>query len=186
MYKYQKQEIEIKRSRLMAKSEYLECGKVHNTHGCHGWVKVESYCDSPAALARLPQVYRRVAGEYVALHVLDTGRKQETVLMQLEGIDDMDKAELLKGEILYARRADIPLAEGAYFLADLPGLAVIDADNGKVYGSVKEISFAGGREMLLVKTPTGDRLLPMVDAFLVRVDVDSGVFVRPIPGLLED
>lgn len=171
----------------MAKCEYLECGKVHNTHGCHGWVKVESYCDSPAVLAALPQVYRYVGGQYLPLRVLQTGRKQETVLMQLEGVDDMDKAELLKGQVLYARRADIPLSADAYFLADLPGLAVIDADDeSKVYGSVKEVSFAGAHDMLVVKTPSGERLLPMVDAFLIRVDVERGVFVRPIPGLLED
>ena len=89
--------------------------------------------------------------------------------------------------MLYARRADIPLSADAYFLADLPGLAVIDADDeSKVYGSVKEVSFAGAHDMLVIKTPSGERLLPMVDAFLIRVDVERGVFVRPIPGLLED
>lgn len=170
----------------MAKCEYLECGRVQNTHGCHGWIKVESYCDTPAVLASLPVVYRRLAGQYIPVRVLETGRKQDAVLMHLEGIDDMDVAERLKTETLYAARADIPLSDGGYFLADLPGLPVTDADSGRVYGTVKEISFAGGREMLIVKTPTGDRLLPMVDAFLVRVDVESGVYVRPIPGLLED
>ncbi len=170
----------------MAKCDYLECGRIHNTHGCHGWVKVESYCDSPEVLASLPQVYRRVAGAYLPMRILDTGRKQETVLMRLEGVDDMNAAELLKGVVLYAARADVPLEDGAYFLADLPGLAVIDADSGKEYGTVKEISFSGGQNMLVIKTPAGDRLMPMVDAFLARVDVESGVFVRPIPGLLED
>ena len=170
----------------MAKCEYLECGRVQNTHGCHGWIKVESYCDSPRILASLKVVYRRVAGQYLPVRVLETGRKQDTVLMHLEGIDDMNVAEGLKGQVLYAKRADIPLAEGGYFLADLPGLTVIDTDSGKQYGKVKEISFAGGREMLVVSTAAGERLLPMVPAFLDHVDVEEGVFVRPIPGLLED
>jgi 16S rRNA processing protein RimM len=170
----------------MAKCEYLECGRVQNTHGCHGWIKVESFCDSPKVLASLKVVYRRAAGQYLPVRVLETGRKQDTVLMHLEGIDDMDVAERMKNEVLYAARADIPLEDGAYFLVDLPGLPVIDADSEKVYGRVKRIHFAGGRDMLVVDTPTGERLLPMVDAFLVRVDVESGVYVRPIPGLLED
>ena len=170
----------------MAKCEYLECGRVQNTHGCHGWIKVESFCDTPGVLASLKVVYRRAAGQYLPVRVLETGRKQDTVLMHLEGIDDMDVAERMKNEVVYAARADIPLEAGAYFLVDLPGLAVIDADNGKVYGRVKRIHFAGGRDMLVVDTPTGERLLPMVDAFMVRVDVESGVYVRPIPGLLED
>jgi 16S rRNA processing protein RimM len=131
-------------------------------------------------------VYRRVAGQYLPVRVLETGRKQDAVLMHLEGIDDMDVAERMKNELLYAARTDIPLEEGAYFLVDLPGLDVIDADTGKVYGKVARIHFAGGRDMLVVNTPTGERLLPMVEAFLVRVDVERGVYVRPIPGLLED
>jgi 16S rRNA processing protein RimM len=100
----------------MAKCEYLECGRVQNTHGCHGWIKVESFCDSPKILASLGQVYRRVSGQYVPVKVLETGRKQDTVLMHLEGIDDMDVAERMKNEVLYAARADIPLEDGAYFL----------------------------------------------------------------------
>jgi 16S rRNA processing protein RimM len=106
--------------------------------------------------------------------------------MQLEGIDDMDAAEAIKGEVLYAARADIPMEEGAYFLADLEGLPVLDADNGREYGRVKEVSFVGGRELIAVQTPTEVRLLPNVPAFVDRVDVASGVYVRPIPGLLED
>ena len=65
----------------MAKCDYLECGRIHNTHGCHGWVKVESYCDSPEVLASLPCVYRRLADAYHPMRILETGRKQETVLM---------------------------------------------------------------------------------------------------------
>ncbi len=170
----------------MAKCEYLECGRIHNTHGCHGWVKAESYCDTPEVLAGLPCVYRRVAGAYVPLRILDTGRKQQTVLLRLEGVDDMNAAELLKGEVLYAARADIPMDEGAYFLADLVGLPVIDAESGKEYGKVKEINFSGPQDILVIQTSGGDRLFPMVDAFMDHVDVDGGVFVRPIPGLLED
>lgn len=170
----------------MAKCEYLECGRIHNTHGCHGWIKAESYCDTPEVLAGLPCVYRRVAGAYVPMRILETGRKQQTVLLRLEGVDDMNAAELLKGEVLYAARADVPMEEGAYFLADLVGLPVLDADSGKEYGTVKEINFSAGQDMLVIQTQTGERLMPMVDAFMDHVDVDEGVFVRPIPGLLED
>jgi 16S rRNA processing protein RimM len=170
----------------MKNCEYLECGRVQNTHGCRGHIKVESYCDTPEVLACLPCVYRLVGGAYVSYRILQTGRKGEAVLMQLEGIDDMDAAEAIKGEVLYAARADIPMEEGAYFLADLEGLPVLDADNGREYGRVKEVSFVGGRELIAVQTPTEVRLLPNVPAFVDRVDVASGVYVRPIPGLLED
>ena len=170
----------------MNDKKYLECGKIQNTHGCHGWVRVESYCDSPEVLASLPCLYLPKGDTYEMHRILETGRKQQTVLMRLEGVDDMDAAELLKNRIVYAAREDIPLAEGAYFLADLIGLRVLDADSDKCYGSIKEVDTSGAQDMLVVQTPTGIRLLPSVPAFVVRVDVESGVYVRPIPGLLED
>ena len=170
----------------MRNKNYLECGKIQNTHGCHGWVKVQSYCDSPEILASLPCVYFLENGHYIARRILDTGRKQDTVLMQLEGVDDMDAAELLKNQMIYASREDIPLEEGAYFLADLAGLPVVDVDNGKRYGTVKDVDTSGVRDMLTVQTENGVRLLPLVDPFVIRVDVEDAVYVRPIPGLLED
>ena len=30
----------------MAYIEYPECGRIVNTHGCHGGVKIESWCDT--------------------------------------------------------------------------------------------------------------------------------------------
>ena len=170
----------------MKDQNYLECGKIQNTHGCHGWVKVQSYCDSPEVLAELPCVYFQQNGSFVARRILSTGRKQDIVLMQLEGVDDMDAAEQLKNTVIYASREDIPLEEGAYFLADLVGLPVIDVDSAKRYGTVKEVDTSGVRDMLSVQTDSGVRLLPLVDQFVIRVDVEDAVYVRPIPGLLED
>ena len=170
----------------MNDKNYLECGKIQNTHGCHGWVRAESYCDDPEVLASLPCVYFLENGTYVSRRILDTGRKKDTVLMQLEGVDDMDAAELLKNAVIYAAREDIPLEEGAYFLVDLVGLPVIDTDNGKRYGPVKDVDTSGVRDMLSVQTDAGVRLLPLVEQFVIRVDMASGVYVRPIPGLLED
>jgi 16S rRNA processing protein RimM len=160
---------------------------VATAHGIAGVLQVECWCDSPEVLAALPAVYLRGKdGVYQPRRVLRAVRYKSQALLTLEGIESREAAVALRGQVLYAARADIPLEDGAYFLVDLPGLPVIDADSEKVYGRVKRIHFAGGRDMLVVDTPTGERLLPMVDAFLVRVDVESGVYVRPIPGLLED
>ena len=46
-------------------SEYLECGKIINTHGVRGEVKIESYCDSPEVLRDLSRVYLKENGGYI-------------------------------------------------------------------------------------------------------------------------
>jgi 16S rRNA processing protein RimM len=171
----------------MTKAAYLECGFIQNTHGTKGVLRVQSWCDSPRVLLSLPAVYLMRATGYVRYAVLGgSGAGGDLVLLKLEGVEDMDAAELLKNQTVYAAREDLPLKKGEYFLADLPGLPVLDADSGEEYGTVLEVRELGGRRLLNIRTQKGERLYPMVSPLLDRVDVDSGVYVRPIPGLLDE
>ena len=49
----------------MTERKYIECGKIINTHGCHGGVKLESWCNTPNDLAALKKIYLLEGGEYV-------------------------------------------------------------------------------------------------------------------------
>ena len=148
---------------------------------------MESYCDTPEILASLPAIYfQDEKGNFVAKKVLRgfVGRGQGIV--RLEGIDDMDTAISQKGKVGYAKREDLPLEEGASFIADLIGLPMIDADTGRVYGTVLGVSQMPSSDMYTVKTKAGEVLFPAVKEFLVRVDTETGIFIRPIPGFFED
>ena len=98
----------------------------------------------------------------------------------------MDKAAVMKGTTLYASRDDFELSEGDYFIADLLGLPVIDNIDGKVYGKIKDVINRGASDIYVISTPTGERMMPVVDEFVKKVDLESGVFVETIPGLLSD
>lgn len=170
----------------MAKKQYLECAKIINTHGVRGDVKLESLCDSPEVLASLERVFLLEGGKYREVEVLHASVFKQFVLAGLEGIDDMDKAEAMKGTMLYASRDDFELGEGDFFIADLLGLPVIDNVDGKVYGKIKDVINRGASDIYVVNTPNGERMIPVVDEFVKRVDLDEGVFVEVIPGLLSD
>ena len=170
----------------MAKKQYLECAKIINTHGVRGDVKLESLCDSPEVLASLERAFLLEGGKYREVEVLHAYVFKQFVLAGLEGIDDMDKAEAMKGTMLYASRDDFELGEGDFFIADLLGLPVIDNVDGKVYGKIKDVINRGASDIYVVNTPNGERMIPVVDEFVKRVDLDEGVFVEVIPGLLSD
>ena len=170
----------------MAKKQFLECGIIINTHGVRGAVKLESLCDSPEVLASLERVFVLEGGKYREIEVKETSIFKQFVLATLEGVDDMDKAIAMKGTTLYANRDDFELGEGDYFIADLLGLPVIDNIDGKVYGKIKDVINRGASDIYVVTTPTGERMMPVVDEFVKRVDLESGVYVETIPGLLSD
>ena len=170
----------------MAKKQFLECGIIINTHGVRGDVKLESLCDSPEVLASLERVFVLENGKYREIEVKRASVFKQFVLATLEGVDDMDKAAAMKGTTLYANRDDFCLGEGDFFIADLLGLPVIDNIDGKVYGKIKDVVNRGASDIYVVTTPAGERMIPVVDEFVKRVDLESGIYVETIPGLLSD
>ena len=166
--------------------KYLECGAISNTHGINGAVKVFNQCDDPEVLASLENVYIEQLGVYRKLTVTSASVYKDTVIFTFEGIDNIDKAAKLKGKTLFADRDDFELEEGEYFLADIIGLKVVDADSGKVYGVIENVNTNSAQLLYEVNTENGIRLLPAVDAFIKKVVLEEAVYVTPVPGLLDD
>lgn len=167
-------------------NEYLECGKIVNTHGVIGEVKVECYCDSPEVLASLKKVYIKKGSTYVEAEVKRAFVSKNAAVMRLSVIADMDAAQKLRGTVLYAAREDIPIEEGAHFIADLIGLDVIDAQTGCNYGKIVDVINRGASDIYVIKTKKGEVLFPAVDEFICSVDVRTAVYVRVIEGMFDD
>lgn len=168
------------------KNQYLECGKIINTHGVAGAVKVENRCDSPKILASLKKVYFTSGGEYKETRVVSGSVMGQFVLLKLEGVTDLDGAAALKNTLIYADREDLPIEEGAVFIADLLGLPVIDAESGTKYGELTEVINRGASDIYVVATPAGERMMPAVKEFVREVDIEKGIFVTPIEGMFDD
>ncbi len=165
--------------------KYLECGKIVNTHGVKGAVKLESWCDSPETLAELPAVYFKKGEGFEERKIISATVMKRHVMAYIEGITDIDAAASLKETVVYADRADIPLEEGDYFIIDLVGLPVIDADSGVEYGRISDVFNTGASDIYTVKTASGDRMIPAVPEFIIEIDTERGVFVRPIEGMFD-
>ena len=170
----------------MQKKNYLECGIIINTHGVGGDVKLESLCDTPNILASFKKIYFCEGGEYRAVKVLRASVFKSFVIAKLEGVDNMDKAMALKNTTVYAARADFKLPEGSYFIADLIGLDVIDNISGKVYGKIVDVQNKGASDIYVVSTPDGERMMPAVKEFVKKTDLERGVYVEVITGMLYD
>ena len=166
----------------MAKIAYPECGKIVTTHGCHGGVKVESWCDTPAVLASLPAVYMKKAGEYQRFVLKKSAVSRNAVFAVLEGVDTMEAADALRGTVLYARREDLALPEGTMLIAEMIGLPVYHEQTGDKLGELKDVIHPAHTDIYVITTPTGEAMVPVVAEFVKRVD-ESGVYLLPIEGM---
>lgn len=159
--------------------QYLEGGQIVNTHGVRGEVKLTSWCDTPEYLAAIPTYYIDGAPVKVRAARVHKG----SVIAALEGVDDVDAAMRLKGKTICLSRADARLPEGQFFLADLMGLDVVDADSGGKLGVLEDVLFPSAQKVYVVR---GEReiLIPAVDEFITEINVDGGyIKVRLIEGM---
>ena len=165
--------------------KYIECGKIINTHGCRGGLKIEPWCNSAEDFTALKRLYIQKKNEFIEYTVSRASVFKQFVVLDLAEIDDMETALSLKNVTLYANRDDFDLDDGEFFLSDIIGLEVIDAENGKVYGKISDIINRGASDIYVVDTPTGERMIPAVDEFIVEIDINCGIKVRTIEGLLD-
>ena len=105
------------------------------------------------------------------------------VLLELVGVTTVEDAEKLREKILYLERDDLELEDGEVFIADLIGLPVIDADSGIEYGKVTDVINAGASDIYVIDTPNGEAMMPAVKEYVESIDLEKGVFVRPIEGM---
>ena len=92
----------------------------------------------------------------------------------------------MKNTVIYARREDIPVPKGRVLIADMIGLDVIDADTGRVYGKLTDVTDGVRHQIYTIATEKGEVLFPAVEEFLKEIDTERGVFIHVIPGFFED
>ena len=164
---------------------YIECGKIINTHGCKGGLKIEPWCNTSKDFSSLKRLFIQKKDNFIEYTVTKSSIFKQFIVLELKEVQDMDTALNLKDTILYALREDFQLDENEFFLADLIGIDVIDAENGTVYGKVKDIINRGASDIYVIDTPNGEKMIPAVKEFIVSIDINKGVFVHVIDGLLD-
>ena len=157
--------------------QYLEAGKVVTTHGVRGEMKLELWCDGVAFLKKVGRLYPSLNGGK-CYQIKSIRAQGQMALLQLEGVDDMDAARALRGQVFYFDRNDATLPAGRWYVADLIGCEVRDADTGKVYGIVTSVDHPGAQDIYTVKSHSGkEYMFPGVDAFLKERNPPS----QPLP-----
>ena len=161
--------------------------QVLRPHGRRGEVVLRPLTDHIQTITEAVRVY---VGEDAATPVEVEGIRlhKGSPLLKLAGVDDMDAALALKGQVICMPREELaPLEEGEYFLHDLAGLTVLD-HLGKKVGSVQGFVQTGGPVLMAVMTPEGKELLiPFSPGTVDEVELDKGTIrLVNLPGLIDE
>ncbi len=166
------------------KKEYLEAGKIVTTHGIKGEVKIMPYTDSPELLAEFDRLF--IGKNKEELYIERSRVFKNMVIAKIEGIDTPEAAEKLRSKVLYMHRDDLELDDDTYFIQDLIGLEVRDADTGEVYGKIADVLETGANDVYVIKGEDREYLIPAIADVVVSTDIDNNLMtIRPLEGLFD-
>ena len=158
-------------------------GTVGRAHGLRGQVTVRPRTDAVedrfAPGARLTAGGRQLT---VTAHSWQQGR----LVVGFAGIGDRTAAEALRGLDLWADGAAEAAGDDEFHDTELIGLTAVDPF-GSTLGEVVAVRHHPAQDLLVVRTPSGERLVPFVEALVPEVDPAAGrLVIDPIPGLLAE
>lgn len=167
--------------------QYITIGKVINTHGRRGEVRVLPLTDFPERFDAMQKVRVQGPEKNVCLGIEKSYQHKKFIILKLAGIEDMNAAEALKGSPLLITRAELmPLPEDSFYIFDIVGLEVY-AEDGRWLGQVQEVLQTGANDVLIVqgKSPR-PLLIPALKQVVRSVDKEQGKIIVCLPEGLEE
>ena len=168
------------------RKRFLEAARITKPVGLRGEMRAQLYCDTCELLTEFDLYLGR---ERKPVNVTSAvPLKNDMCKIKIEGVNTVEQAQPLTGKMLYLDREDAELPSDTWFIADLIGLPVYDADNGRLYGKIDEILQNGPTDVYSIKTEEGKQLFfPAIPEVLIDVDIDGEkIVIRPLEGLFDE
>ncbi|RLJ70681.1 16S rRNA processing protein RimM [Hydrogenivirga caldilitoris] len=148
--------------------EYIVIGKVIDTFGVKGELKVLPMAPEEV-FEKLKRVYlKRVGGEYVPFKVEGVRRHENFLLIKFKGYNDLGSVEQFKGAHLFLPEKELPKRDEEEFYAyELIGMEVV-TNKGKRLGKVKRVEDFGVYDMLVLENEK--IMIPFVSDIVLNVD----------------
>ncbi|WP_419873079.1 ribosome maturation factor RimM [Candidatus Pristimantibacillus sp. PTI5] len=171
--------------------KWFTVGKVVNTHGIRGELKILSQTDFAevrfAAGSKLLMLNEE-SGASMEVKVISSRANKNVYILKLEGFTDINQVEKYKGWVLkVSEDKQLELDEGEYYYHEIIGCRVI-SEEGEELGVISEILSPGANDVWVVDRPKGSGkqlLLPVIDDVLINVDKkEKIVTVHLMEGLI--
>jgi 16S rRNA processing protein RimM len=160
--------------------EYIKIGKIINTHGIKGELKISSCSDFDAERYQKGNtVYIACNGKYLPFRVQSFRTHQGYSLVSFQNAQNINDVEQYKECMIYMDAADRqPLGNGEYYRDQLLDLKAVD-EEGHEIGMIKAVeeTCPGQRHLRLQREGKSDALIPYIPFFIKKVDMEQKCIV---------
>ncbi len=152
----------------------IRVGKIINTHGHKGAVKVQSLTDYPERFEELQEIFMVDGEKKEKLTINSVKYQKSNLILEINEIEDMNQAEIYKGKYLFIDKKDARiLPEGRYYIFQLVGLNVYE--NNDLLGTITDIIQTGSNDVYIVKSENKgkDLLIPALKQVVKNIDLEN-------------
>jgi 16S rRNA processing protein RimM len=168
-------------------SELLLLGKVLKPHGLEGILRIQSFAESAGSFEKAGRLVLRKPGRPgSAFPVLSARPHKNIVLLRLDGLDSVEKAEEYKDAGVYIHKEDLDqIDEDEYFWYELIGLEVY-LDTGSRIGTLTKVLATGANDVYVIQTGETEIMIPAIHDVIEEIDLDGKrMILTNMEGLLD-
>jgi len=160
--------------------EFLDVGRILRPHGLRGELVFQPFSELVQILK--PSIEIHLGSEYTSGIVSAIRPHRSGYLLSIEGCDDRDAAEKMRGEVVRIRfEMATPLQEGVYYHWQILDLLVFTTE-GDLLGTIVEILETGANDIYVVKDEQdGEILLPAIKDVILKVDLETSRIIVDLP-----
>lgn len=159
---------------------YIYIGKLVNTHGIKGEVRILSdFKYKDIVFSKGNNIY--IGNNYKPQKITNYRKHKEFDMLCFENVDDINDVISYKGENIYFNRDEIQIP--GILDEDLIGMAVYD--KGKYVGNVTSIVKSVAHDILEINNNGNKSLVPNIGVFVKKIDIEKKkIEIDSIEGLL--
>ncbi len=166
--------------------DYIKVGRITNTHGIKGELRVFPLTDNIERFNDLKIVYLGDNKEKVEIE--DVKYHKGLAIIKFKEFDNINQVLKFKDEFVYIDAEDkVQLPEDHYFIFDIVDCTVYDTVGNKI-GVVTDVLLYSANDVYVVKAHDKDKeyLIPAVKEFVKEVDIQNKkIIIDPIEGMIE-
>ncbi len=166
--------------------DYIKVGKIINTHGIKGEVKVFPLTDNIERFDALKKVY--LGENKIEIEIENVKYHKGLAILKFKEFNNINDVLNFKDHFIYIDEKDkVELPKDHYFVFDLVGCIVYNTKGEKI-GIVDEVLQYAANDVYVVKDEEKNKnyLIPAVKEFVIKVDINNKeIIIDPIEGMIE-
>ncbi|WP_226665729.1 ribosome maturation factor RimM [Metabacillus litoralis] len=170
--------------------KWFNVGKIVNTHGVRGEVRVISktdFADERYQRGNKLYIFKENSNEQLEVVVENHRVHKNFDLLTFKGMNSIQDVEPFKGSLLKVTEDQLTeLEDGEYYFHEIIGCTMF-TDEGSEIGVIHEILSTGANDVWVVKRKIGkDLLVPYIDDIVTEINIEEKkIVITPMEGLLD-